>query len=77
VPALQKMLGRAEVIDVRYPDAYSRHGFAAANNPGKVFLQVSTQPGTGLQFGGGPAQAKSDTLGALAAPQMGILASRR
>lgn len=72
VPALQKMLGRAEVIDVKYPDAYTRHGFAAANNPGKVFLQVSTQPYR-LQFGGGPAQAKSDTLGALATPQMGIL----
>jgi hypothetical protein len=75
VPALQKLLGRPEVIEVTYPEEYKTHGFgelSAGKNAGKVFLQVLTQPFK-LEFGGGAGQSKSDTLGALATPQMSIL----
>ena len=75
VPALQKLLGRAEVIEVTYPEEYKTHGFgelSPGKNAGKVFLQVLKQPFK-LEFGGGAGQSKSDTLGALATPQMSIL----
>lgn len=75
VPALQKLLGRPEVIEVTYPDEYKNHGFgelSAGKNAGKVFLQVLTQPYR-LEFGGGPGKSRSDALGALATPQMSIL----
>ena len=75
VPALQKLLGRPEVIEVTYPEEYKTHGFgelSPGKNAGKVFLQVLKQPFK-LEFGGGAGQSKSDTLGALATPQMSIL----
>jgi len=75
VPALQKLLGRPEVIEVTYPNEYKDHGFgelSPGKNAGKVFLQVLKQPFK-LEFGGDAGQSKSDTLGALATPQMSIL----
>ena len=75
VPALQKLLGRPEVIDVTYPDEYKTHGFgevSAGKNAGKVFLQVLAQPYR-LEFGGDPGKSKSDAIGGLATPQMSIL----
>ncbi len=76
IRAVQKMLNRpGAVVDVTYPQVYKDHGFGEADatkNPGKVFLQVVDTPHQ-LDFGGGTGQAKSDALGALAAPQMSIL----
>jgi hypothetical protein len=75
VPALQKLLGRPEVIEVTYPKEYMTHGFGESSpgkNAGKVFLQVLKQPYR-LEFGSDAGQSKSDALGALATPQMSIL----
>lgn len=75
VPALQKLLGRRDaLVDVAYPGVYKDHGFGEADpakNAGKVFLQLIHQVHR-LEFGGAAGQAKSDVLGALAAPQMAI-----
>ena len=72
---LQKLLGQPDAVaDVAYPQVYKDHGFGEADpskNKGKLFLQLVEQPHT-LAFGGGSG-AKSDALGALAAPQMAIL----
>jgi hypothetical protein len=75
IPALQKMLGRNDaVVDVRYPDVYKDSGFGGGN-AGQVFLQLTGQPYR-LEFGDA-GKAKSDALGALAAPQMSILGLSR
>ena len=72
IRAVQKLLGRPDAIsDVTYPQVYREHGFLAANNPGGLFLRMLHKPHD-LTFGGGGA-AKSDQLGALAAPSMAIL----
>ncbi len=73
---LQKLLGQPDAVaQVTYPDVYKQHGFGEddpSQNVGQLFLQLigSAQP---LAFGNGSNQAKSDALGALAAPQMQIL----
>ena len=76
IPPLQKLLGRTDaVVEVTYPEVYKHHRFGEldpAQNQGKVFLQLINQAHR-LEFGGGPGQARSDALGALAAPQMAIL----
>lgn len=75
IPPLQKLLGRPNaVVDVAYPQVYKDHGFgesAPGENAGQLFLQLVNQVHR-LEFGGGQNQAKSDALGALAAPQMVI-----
>jgi hypothetical protein len=55
---------------------YRDHGFGPADNKGQVFLQLIDAVHQ-LAFGGGAGQAKSDALGALAAPQMAILGLSR
>lgn len=74
IPPLQKLLGRQDaVVDVTYPQVYKKSGFGGGDpskNAGQVFLQLLGQAHD-LAFGGGG--AKSDALGALAAPQMSIL----
>jgi hypothetical protein len=76
IKAVQKLLGQpGAVVDVTYPKVYVDGGFGAAN-PGEVFLQTLGDAHD-LQFGGGGSQAKSDSLGALAAPQMTILGLSR
>lgn len=76
IRAVQKLLARPNaVIDVVYPDVYKQHGFGEADptkNAGKLFLNVVGTPHR-LEFGGDAGKAKSDALGALAAPQMSIL----
>jgi hypothetical protein len=75
VPALQKLLGQPDaVVAVTYPQVYKQHGFGEqdpAQNKGQVFLQLIDAVHD-LAFGGDPGQAKSDTLGSLASPQMAI-----
>jgi hypothetical protein len=74
VPALQKLLGQNVIVSGVYAEAYRDHGFGG-DNPGQVFLEL--KPPLPLPFGGGPGQAKSDALGALAAPQMSIFGLSR
>ncbi|MFO0887939.1 MAG: hypothetical protein U0790_02210 [Isosphaeraceae bacterium] len=73
IPALQKMLGRNEAVEVEYPKAYKDGGFGGGN-PGQVFLKLVRA--LRLEFGGA-GQAKSDVLGALAAPEMSIVGLSR
>lgn len=72
IKPVQKLLGRDAVVNVRYPEAFKLHGFDPAANIGQVFLQLDGEVHR-LEFGGGADKAKSDALGALAAPQMSIL----
>jgi hypothetical protein len=69
IVSIQKMLGKSFDVDVTYPDAYKNDGFAA-DNSGMLFLKL-TQPRK-LEFGEGSSDVKSDSLGALASPQMAI-----
>ncbi|MEX3858198.1 hypothetical protein AB3X94_29840 [Paraburkholderia sp. BR10923] len=72
IKPVQKLLGKPGFIsEVTYPKFYSENGFDATANAGQVFLQFTSSQA--LNFGGGTDQAKSDTLGALASPQMNLL----
>jgi hypothetical protein len=68
VPALQKLLGRNEPIEMTYPDAVKKD----TGNAGQIYLRVDKNPHK-LEFGGGGNKAQSDALGALASPQMEVL----
>ena len=72
IKPVQKLLAQPGFLaEVAYPDFYAQHGFDAATNAGQVFLQfTSALP---LTFGGKPTDAKSNSLGALASPQMNLL----
>ncbi len=70
----EKLLGRKASARARYADAYRDHGFGG-DNPGEVFLALD--PALPLRFGGGAGEAKSDALGAIAAPQMAIFGLSR
>ncbi len=70
IKPIQKLLGQPSFIaEVAYPDFYKTDGLGGAN-VGQVFLKLTKAKQ--LAFGGG-AQAKSDSLGALASPQMTLL----
>jgi hypothetical protein len=72
VKPIQKLLGRQDfIVEVAYPDFYKSHGFAPSQNAGQIFLKLTSSQKLG--FGGSPNEAKSDTLGALATPQMSLL----
>jgi hypothetical protein len=72
IKPVQKLLAKPDfVAEVTYPDFYALHGFDAAQNAGRVFLQLTNA--LTLPFGADPKQAKSDALGALATPQMNVL----
>ena len=75
IRAVQKLLNQPNaIVSVTYPDVYKRHRFGEADatkNKGKLFLQLVGQVHD-LEFGESPNAAKSDGLGALAAPQMAI-----
>ena len=72
---VQKLLNKPNAVaKVTYPDVYKQHGFGEqdpAQNKGQLFLQLVDQVHQ-LEFGESPNAAKSDGLGALAAPQMAI-----
>jgi hypothetical protein len=72
---VQKLLNQPNaIVPVTYPKVYKQHRFGesdASKNKGQVFLQLVDQVHE-LQFGEAPNAAKSDGLGALAAPQMAI-----
>ena len=71
IKPIQKLLSQPDfVVQVAYPEFYKSDGFSPINK-GKVFLQLTTAKP--LEFGGGTNKAKSDTLGALASPQMNLL----
>lgn len=67
VPAFQKLLGRNDAIEMTYPEAIKQ----GLPNAGQIYLRVDKTPHS-LTFGGG-GKTQSDTLGALASPQMEIL----
>jgi len=68
---IQKLLSQPGFItEVTYPDFYLANGFDAANK-GQIFLKLTSA--TSLTFGGTAQTAKSDSLGALATPQMSLL----
>ncbi len=66
VPAIQTLLGRADGIEMRYPDVVVEN----KANPGEIYLEVAG-PALDLKFGGG-GQAQTDALGGIGAPQMAI-----
>jgi hypothetical protein len=72
---VQKLLNKPNaVVKVTYPNVYKNHGFGEqdpSQNKGKLFLQLAEEVHQ-LEFGESPNAAKSDGLGALAAPQMTI-----
>jgi hypothetical protein len=72
---VQKLLNQPNaVVPVTYPEVYKQHRFGeqdSSKNKGKLFLQLVDQVHN-LEFGESPNAAKSDGLGALAAPQMAI-----
>lgn len=76
VKVFQKLLGQPNFIaQVTYPDVYRDHAYDGGGNPGQLFLQlVNSKP---LAFGSAPGQPKSDTLGAIASPQMNLLGLSR
>ena len=70
IKPIQKLLGQPSFIaEVTYPEFYKTDGLGGAN-VGQVFLKLTKAKK--LTFGGG-AEAKSDSLGALASPQMTLL----
>jgi hypothetical protein len=76
VKPIQKLLSLPDfVVEVAYPEFFKTDAFNPAKNAGQVFLKLTkTQP---LNFAGTPGSAKSDALGALASPQMNLLALSR
>lgn len=72
IKPIQKLLGQQDFIaEVAYPDFYASHGFDPSKNAGQIFLKLTSSKK--LPFGGSPQDARSDTLGALATPQMSLL----
>jgi hypothetical protein len=72
IKPIQKLLSQPNfVTEVAYPDFYIASGFNAPANAGQVFLKLTSAKR--LTFGGAGPQAKSDSLGALASPQMSLL----
>jgi hypothetical protein len=73
VKPIQKLLSQPGfVVEVTYPDFYKKHAFNPAENTAQIFLKLTkAQP---LAFGSASNSAKSDALGALATPQMNLLA---
>ncbi len=66
VPSLQKLLGRDDAIEMKYPDVVRDD----QPNSGQIFLAVA-KDAYPLDFGGG-GKAQTDALGGLAAPQMAV-----
>ena len=72
VKPIQKLLSKpAFVVEVTYPEFFKTHAFDPAENAAQIFLTLTKAQS--LDFGGTPAAAKSDALGALATPQMNLL----
>lgn len=72
VKPIQKLLSKpAFVVEVTYPEFFKDHAFDPAENAAQIFLTLTKAQS--LDFGGTPAAAKSDALGALATPQMNLL----
>lgn len=72
IKSIQKLLMQPGfTAEVMYPQFYIDDAFHPTLNAGQVFLQMRTAKA--LTFGGSGAQPKSDTLGALASPQMAII----
>jgi hypothetical protein len=70
--AVQRILGRDDAkVAVRYPSIYRTQGFGAGN-PGEVFLELTGNAPWRLEFGPSPDASRSDAVGAVAAPSMGI-----
>ncbi len=71
IKPVQKLLSQPNfVTEVEYPELYRSSGFSAAN-AGQVFLQFTSA--VPLGFSGGAGQPKTDSLGALASPEMNLL----
>ena len=71
IKSIQKLLSQPNFIaEVAYPAFYKTGGFTTGNT-GQVFLKLTSAKR--LTFGGSGTQAKSDSLGALASPQMSLL----
>jgi hypothetical protein len=71
IKPIQKLLAQPDFIsEVAYAGFYIADGFSAAN-AGQVFLKLTSAKK--LTFGGSGGEAKSDSLGALATPQMSLL----
>ena len=72
IKPIQKLLSQPGfVTEVAYPEFYKTDGFSTTANKGQIFLKLtSAKP---LTFGGAGHDAKSDSLGALASPQMSLL----
>jgi len=68
VPALQKLVGRKDLIVMQYPDVVKNNLL----NEGKVFLAVLENNPARLEFGGGGNSQQTDSLGGLVSPQMEI-----
>jgi hypothetical protein len=72
IKPIQKLLGMPDYLaEVAYPEFYKTSGFEPTKNTGQIFLKLTKAKE--LRFGGSPAEAKSDTLGALATPKMSLL----
>ena len=72
IKPIQKLLGMPDYLaEVAYPEFYKTSGFEPTKNAGQIFLKLTKTKE--LRFGGSPAEAKSDTLGALATPRMSLL----
>ena len=76
IKPIQKLLSQPGfVTEVAYPELYKTDGFSPTANKGQIFLKLtSAKP---LTFGGAGQDAKSDSLGALASPQMSFSGCRR
>ncbi len=70
IRAVQRLLGRENAVSiVKYGATYRANGFGGPNK-GELFLELV--PPWSLTFGGDSSSARTDTLGALASPAMGI-----
>lgn len=73
IKPIQKLLSMPGfVVEVTYPDFFKAHAFDPAKNVAQIYLVLTKAQQ--LSFGGAPDKAKSDSLGALASPQMNLLA---
>lgn len=68
VPALQKLVGRKDLIVMQYPEVVKNN----LDNKGNVFLTVMENNPARLEFGGGSKSQQTDSLGGLASPQLEI-----
>jgi hypothetical protein len=72
IKPIQKLLSQPDYYaEVTYPGFYKDVGLDATKNKGQIFLKLTQSKD--LSFGGGPQEAKSDALGALATPKMSLL----